>query len=146
MNDLGLMLISLCCFQIVMVVDARDPLFYRCLDLEVMLSFSCLENNLSDMIWPSLGLFFFFFFLKFFIFNRLNITLSKSEIFFEKILCLKHIILTIQSFLIKKMTLWIVAFVSPLSLSFVDFLFIFLFLATCFLLYTSGVLRDALHF
>lgn len=71
MIDLGLMLILFCRFQLVMVVDARDPLFYRCLDLEVMLSFSCLENNPPDMIWFSLGLFFFF---KYDISPRLEIT------------------------------------------------------------------------
>jgi hypothetical protein len=78
MIDLGLMLISFCRFQLVMVVDARDPLFYRCLDLEVMLSLSCLENNPSDMIWSSLCLFVF---CKYDLSPRLEITLSKSEIF-----------------------------------------------------------------
>lgn len=37
-------LISFFSFQLVMVVDARDPLFYRCLDLEVMLSLFCFIN------------------------------------------------------------------------------------------------------
>lgn len=29
-----------CSFQLVMVVDARDPLFYRCPDLEVIYTFA----------------------------------------------------------------------------------------------------------
>jgi hypothetical protein len=42
--------------------------------------------------------------------------------------------------------LWTVAFLSPLSISFFDFLSVFLFLARCFFLDTSSVLRDALRF
>jgi Ca2+/Na+ antiporter len=41
--------------------------------------------------------------------------------------------------------LWIVTFMSPLSLSFVDFV-VFLFQVRCFILYTFGVLRGALRF
>jgi hypothetical protein len=39
-----------------------------------------------------------------------------------------------------------VAFLSPLLISFTDFLVLFLFLVRCFLLYTSNILRGALHF
>jgi hypothetical protein len=42
--------------------------------------------------------------------------------------------------------LWTVVFLSPLSLSYVDFLALFLFLVRCFLLYTSGILWSALRF
>jgi hypothetical protein len=48
-----------------------------------------------------------------------------------------------RSFVLCIFGLWLV---SPLSLSFVDFLVFFLFLVRCFLLYTSGVLRGALRF
>ena len=42
------MALFLLLFQIVMVVDARDPLFYRCPDLEVTLSLSLsLSANLQ---------------------------------------------------------------------------------------------------
>jgi hypothetical protein len=45
--------------------------------------------------------------------------------------------------------LWTMAFLSPLLISFADFLvpcIFFLFLVMCFLLYTFSVLRGALHF
>jgi len=39
--------------------------------------------------------------------------------------------------------LWTEAFLSPVSISFSDFLFVFLCLLRCFLVYTSSVLRGA---
>jgi hypothetical protein len=41
---------------------------------------------------------------------------------------------------------WTAAFVSHLMISYDIFLFTFLFLVRCFLLYTPGILRDALQF
>jgi hypothetical protein len=42
--------------------------------------------------------------------------------------------------------LWTVAFLSPLTIALLIFLFVFLFLVRCFLLYTSSVLKGALRF
>jgi len=51
----------------------------------------------------------------------------------------------IKYFLFKTLYFWTVAFVSPLVISYHDFLFYFLLLTKCFLLYTSYVLGGCLR-
>jgi len=52
----------------------------------------------------------------------------------------------IKSVFFKILYLWTIAYVSPLTISYNDFLVFLLLLVRCFLLYTSCVLSSALRF
>jgi hypothetical protein len=52
----------------------------------------------------------------------------------------------ILSFFFHTLYFWTAAFVSPLTISYDDFLVHFIFLVRCFFLYTPGVLRGAICF